>query len=281
MAILYALLSLVFAGFNDLVFKRYGDKPRSIGCFMMGIGVVWVGVFAALGMVGHPMVVDRRTLCYGVLSGLLSATANVIFIAAIRRVGVGIGATIYRLNLVFVALIAVVFLHEPLTIPKLAGVLLAVLTVLLMAGNGAAGPRRVWLGRFIVWLLFASFLRACMGIVYKLAASAGVPAMPFLMLNGVGWLALGGIYWFLRERREPLEGKTMAYALLSGLFITGIVFFLRRATDCGEASVVVTVSQLSFLVTYPLAVLFFHEKPSWRRGLGILAAIGCVIAFML
>ena len=47
--IFFATLSMLFAGINDVVFKRYSAKDRSRGMYVLGIGVVWtvlqVGTF--------------------------------------------------------------------------------------------------------------------------------------------------------------------------------------------------------------------------------------------
>jgi hypothetical protein len=40
-SILFALLSLVFAGVNDVVFKKYSSKKRSRGMYIFGIGIIW------------------------------------------------------------------------------------------------------------------------------------------------------------------------------------------------------------------------------------------------
>ncbi len=40
-AIFYALLSLVFAATNDVVFKRYASRDRSRGVYVFGIGLIW------------------------------------------------------------------------------------------------------------------------------------------------------------------------------------------------------------------------------------------------
>lgn len=39
--IYYALLSMIFAGINDVVFKKYSSKERSRGMYVLGIGVTW------------------------------------------------------------------------------------------------------------------------------------------------------------------------------------------------------------------------------------------------
>ena len=43
--VLYALLSLFFAGLNDLVFKRYAAKDRSRGMVVFAIGLVWAASY--------------------------------------------------------------------------------------------------------------------------------------------------------------------------------------------------------------------------------------------
>jgi len=40
-AVIFALLSLCFAGLNDVAFKRYSAKDRSRGMLVFGIGLVW------------------------------------------------------------------------------------------------------------------------------------------------------------------------------------------------------------------------------------------------
>jgi len=37
----FALLSMLFAGVNDVVFKKYSARERSRGMYVFGIGVTW------------------------------------------------------------------------------------------------------------------------------------------------------------------------------------------------------------------------------------------------
>ena len=44
--ILFATLSMFFAGLNDVVFKRYSTKDRSRGMYVLGIGIIWTVLHA-------------------------------------------------------------------------------------------------------------------------------------------------------------------------------------------------------------------------------------------
>ena len=66
-AILYALLSLFFAGINDLVFKRYAARERSRGMLVFTIGCVWGGLQLVLLQASGPALTFEAR-CEGLIS---------------------------------------------------------------------------------------------------------------------------------------------------------------------------------------------------------------------
>ncbi|MCU7921618.1 MAG: EamA family transporter [Candidatus Thiodiazotropha sp. (ex Dulcina madagascariensis)] len=114
-AISYALLSLVFAGLNDVVFKRYSAKERSRGMVVFGIGLVWL-LLQSLTIVTDAgrLHFDTVTLGYGWFAGITLALSNILLIEGLTHTDVSLGSTIYRLNTIGVVLLSVVFLEEPL-----------------------------------------------------------------------------------------------------------------------------------------------------------------------
>lgn len=280
MAILFSLCSLGFAGFNDMLFRRYGQTNRPVGLFVALIGVVWAGFFAALGWFKGSLALTVSALAIGSVAGVCSATSNLIFIEAMKRTGAGIGATIYRLNLVFVAILAAVFLNESFTFIKVLGLAMAVGTVLLLTAERDAGARAV--GRqFILLLVAASFLRACMGIAYKVASNHGTSNEAFLLINGIYWVLFGALYAWLVEKETGIDRHVCGYSILSGALVCGIVLFLRLAVNAGDASMTVTISQLSFLVTIPCAVCFLNESVSFRKMAAVGLAVLCILCFAM
>jgi multidrug transporter EmrE-like cation transporter len=98
-AILFACLSLLFAGFNDVVFKNYSRKERSRGMNVLGIGVVWSLLQTVTFLArGTPVVWDGISIGYGLGAGLFLTLSNLLLLESLTHINVGLGATIYRLN---------------------------------------------------------------------------------------------------------------------------------------------------------------------------------------
>lgn len=275
-SIVYAVASLCFAGVNDFVFKQYIHRGRHpLGLFVAGVGVVWTAVFGAgllvsadgLTGVGWPIAVG---------AGLASVVANLLFIASFRSVPAGTGATIYRLNLVGVAILGVVLLGEPLTGWKAAGIGLGAVAVLLIR-NGSSPTAERLARAGVLALAVACGLRAVMGILYKVSSTAGVPPLEMLTIGGACWIGGGLVFALARRERLRPGRRVVGFALLSGLLVCGIVHFLLAATRMGEASVVVPIAQLSFIVTALLGVVLHREALAGRKVLALAAAVGCIL----
>jgi drug/metabolite transporter (DMT)-like permease len=203
--------------------------------------------------------------------------ANLVLVEAMKKTGATVAATIYRLNLVFVAVIAFFFLGEVVTGHKLLALVCAVVAVLLFANGGA---NRATFDKYILFLVGASFLRACMGICYKVASNHAVSNEVFLALSGVCWMGAGGAYYLWRQEHAlPCGRPVFGFALVSGLLICGIVLFMKLAVTVGDASVAVTISQFSFLVTCPVAAVALKERCTVKQLMGIALAAVCVALF--
>ncbi|MBU4200101.1 MAG: DMT family transporter [Verrucomicrobia bacterium] len=277
MTILFSLGSMFFAGVNDLVFKRYGQKPRSVGAFIALIGIVWTLFFLTLGFIKGTLSWTLPLMIIGSLTGITSAISNILLIEAMKRTGAGIGSTIYRLNLIFVAVMAFFFLHETFNIWKTTGLVCAVVTIVLIFQNHNEPSGQSPAVRFLLLLVLASFLRACMGIGYKIASLCQVSDEAFLALNGVYWMIFGGAYLLSKERSVVLKKKVLVYAALSGLLVCGIAICMKWAVNYGDASVAVTISQLSFLITVPGSVILFHEHCSLKTIAAVFLAVAGII----
>ncbi len=98
-AIVFALVSLLFAGINDVVFKRYARKERSRGMFVVGIGIVWgILQLLALKMQGQHLDAGMPTLGFGVAAGVMVTLSNLLLLESLAHLDVSLGSTIYRLN---------------------------------------------------------------------------------------------------------------------------------------------------------------------------------------
>ena len=98
-SVIFALLSLFFAGVNDIVFKKYSTKDRSRGMYVFGIGIIWtiLQVFTFI-LKDVPFSYNSITLIYGLAAGLFLTLSNILLLHSLTHIDISLGSTIYRLN---------------------------------------------------------------------------------------------------------------------------------------------------------------------------------------
>jgi drug/metabolite transporter (DMT)-like permease len=277
MALIFALSCCFCAAVNDLVFRLYARKKRSRGAYVLIIGIIWTLSFLA---VPKSLSVNwQTTIIWGVISGILSVSANIMLIEGMSHNDAGICATIYRLNLVVVVIGAFLLLDERLNITKILGIAFAVAAVLLFYLDGQQNSVRskVKLGFYLV--AFAALMRAGMGLSYKYALLNGTDRNILLVINGLFWIIGGTLYMFFKERKisSKFNIKSWNYGILSGLLICGIVLFMALALQHGEATTVLPLAQMSFLGTSGLGIVFLRERLGRKKVFGIIAGVLCII----
>ena len=282
-SILFAVSSMFSAGLNDLLFKRYVSKDRPKGVYIALIGLVWSCFHLVLGTLSGGMHFDNDTLLYGFISGGLLLTANILLLEGFRGVDASVGSTIYRLNFIVVIVLAPIFLAERLALWKVAGLMFAVASVLLMSWSQGSnqGTKSQTVSRFIILAIMASIFRGLMGFFYKVGAMHGVDYNSFLLINALFWLIGGPIYSGITEKNLAINRSVILYGIASGLLCVGIASFLLLSVKYGEAIVAVPIAQLSFVVTMVLSVVLLKERVTPYKILGILCAAGAIASFAL
>lgn len=269
MAIIFALCSLVFAALNDLAFKFYARKTRARGLYVTMIGLVWAALLLLTMRPGWDN--WQTTLTWGLISGFFSAAANLLLIEAMAHQEVGICSTIYRLNLVLVVIGAVLLLGEAMNTVKIAGLLFAVGAVLLFAHSGKKHlipKQQRLLG--VALVMAAALFRAGMGLSYKYAFLQGADRVGIILLNSFCWIAGGLIYTLWREPKGWRVTRSFwGYGLVSGVLVTGIVLFMALSLQHGDATVVLPIAQMSFLLTAVIGIIILGESMEKRKLLGM------------
>lgn len=283
MIIFYTLCCLASSSVSDLVFKFFARKERSRGLFIASVGVCGTILASFLpDKVGD----WRMTLLWGVICGIFSAVGNILLLESMGTLSAGICSTIYRLNLALVVPLSVWFFHEKLSLGQYLGVALALAAVVAFLPVGDAGPagmprRRVFWAAVMV--VSACLFRAGLGISCKYAPMVGASSNGIVVLIDIIWIISGFVYFFVKERRSPeigrADGKLLAYGTVSGLLITGIIWFMLEALKIKDAnaSVVLPLTQMSFLFTFMLSVIFLKEKITVRKAVALLCGVGAML----
>jgi len=247
-------LSLLCAGVNDVVFKRYTLKKRSLGVYICGIGVVWtIAQVSLFRLQGSHFVCNFPSIGFGLAAGIFVTLSNLLLLESLTRIDVSAGSTIYRLNTIGVVALSFILFDESLGFFKVAGIMAGIMAVLfLYQKNDRAGSKP---GCFTFYLIAitASLLRAFYGITTKAGLLNRADLQTMLVLISSSWIVGGAAYAFFREKNFPAISEVSGYALLSGLLVLGIGNFLMLALKYGEASIVIPIANMSFIVALLLS----------------------------
>ena len=281
MAVFYAFCCIFCSAMNDFVFKLFARKPRSRGLFVLVIGAAWS--LASLCLPGLRGASWQTTITWGLISGFFSVVGNLLLIEAMGKQSAGICSTIYRLNLALVVPGAWILFKENNTLLQIFGIIAAFAAVLFFLpgskNNCGNDPREARLG--LIMVIIAAVMRAGMGLSYKYGFNLGASANGVNLVNAFCWIIGGGIYYLLRERKNPIlavwDRKVSGYGILSGLFVFGIVFFMAHSVRLGNASIVLPIMQMSFVVTFVLSAVFLKEKLTIYKFFALLCGAAALL----
>ncbi|MDD2851429.1 MAG: EamA family transporter [Desulfuromonadaceae bacterium] len=273
----FALLSMIFAGVYDVVCKKYSARERSRGMYVLGIGVTWAGMqLLWMRMNDVPFHTETATISYSLIAGVLLTLSNLLLIEGLTHINVSLGSTVYRLNTIGVIILSYLVLHESVGQMKLTGIIIGIIAVLLMYGAGKTLNTHEK-SRIFFWIVVcASLCRALYGIVSKAGLSAQADAQSMLLIVALCWVVGGALYAKCIEKRFMVTRKKAAYSALSGFLVFCIVNFLIQGLKTAEASIVIPIANMSFVVALCISLVLKMETLTVRKSLA-----ACMAAFSI
>jgi uncharacterized membrane protein len=245
-------------------------KQRSRGVFLAITGVVW-GLLQLITVVstGQLILFDQYTLGFGLAAGLLVTLSNLMLVECLTHLHVSLGSTIYRLNTIGVVFLSFLFLGEPLELFKLLGITCGIAAALLLYHHQSEEKQSHHLKLFFGLIVLASVLRAGFSVVTKAGLSLGASGPTMLLIAATCWVVGGLTYALLKEAPVKFTRKKIAYAALSGLLVYLTVNALFAALARGDASVVVPIANLSFIIALAISVMLGMERLNIRKGIAL------------
>jgi drug/metabolite transporter (DMT)-like permease len=266
-----ALGAMMFYGLADWVFKRAAASGVQAHHFL-----ALQALFFAPGIFLYGLTTNTLALgppfAWGMMAGVLIFVALYNFARSLASGAVSIVAPVFRLSFAITVALAVWLLNERLTGWKLAGLGASLVALwLLLAGGPASAPRIT--KSSVLNVLVATVTMGIVSFIYKLGVIAG--GSPTTVLTGQAsvFLPLATLFALKRDGGfHPPPGAWRHGATAAVLLLFGLVMLLAGLAR-GEASVLVPVAQMSFVVTAGLGFIFLREALTIRKGLGLAFAI--------
>ena len=273
----YALGAMLFFGLGDLVYKRGAAAGAQPHHFLM----VQSWVFAP-SVVLYAMWTDSLHFVagslWGALAGLFVLVGFYNFAHSLRTGSISINAPVFRLSFVLTAALAVLLLGEPLTSYKVAGIALALAAVWLLLGapapEDAAGRRES--RSSLVRVLVATVSVGAGNFIYTFGLRAGATPASLIVAQAAVVVTLATVFAGAVDRRIRPSRAALSYAPRAAVVLALAFAFMVEGMARAEASVVVPIAQMGFVVTALLGFLFLREPFTLRKGAGLVAALAAL-----
>jgi len=268
----FALGALLCYGLADLVYKRAAMAGVPSHQFMMVQTWFFLSLVTFYGVVTGTLVLDPVAL-WGALAAVFAFTGFYNFAQSLRTGSVSINAPIFRLSFTVTAALAVGLLHEPLTLAKVVGIGLALVAVWLLLGGAEGGVPRKSAASSLVRVLVATLCVGIANLLYKYGLRAGSTPASLLVVQAIGAVTMSTSLATFKDRGIRPVRQAWRLSITAALLLSSAFVLLLEGLARGEASVLVPIAQMGFVVTAAVGFLFLREPFTPRRGLGLIAAI--------
>lgn len=275
-----ALAAMLCFGLADVVYKRAaaaGAAPHRLIMIQASCLGACVLVYA---LVTRTLVASAAAW-WGAAAGVCAYTGYYHFARSLRAGNVSIVAPVFRLSFTLTAALAVLLLGEALTAPKVAGLAAALVAVWLLLGAPddapAADPRAV--RGALARVLLATAAVGLANLLYKVGLRGGATPGTMLVAQAACVIALSSSIARRLDGGFPVNGTELRFGLTTGVVLAAAFAFMMESLARGEASVLVPVVQMGFVVTAAAGFLFLGERFTARKGVGLgmaVAALGCL-----
>jgi uncharacterized membrane protein len=270
----FPVLSAFSAGTADFLYKRSqlaGAEPNSFYRVHAAIFASVIGVFT---LTTPCLRITSSTVLFSVVCSILAFVSFYAMLLALQEGEGGMVITLIRLGFAITALLAILLLNETLTQFKVWGLMAAVIVVGLYS-QGSMKPDLALPHRALWLALLAMAAIGVQRFVYKVALLNGVDGSTLLLLQAM--LVLLMTFTLLPRKRIINAKVTIGYAGVCACLQATALWLMLTALNFLEASIVVPLGQMSFVVTTLLASRWLGELMSPCKIAGTGFAIATVL----
>jgi drug/metabolite transporter (DMT)-like permease len=274
-ALQYAVAAMVCYGVSDFIYKRAAAAGIRADHFLMGQAWCFFPLIIVYALATGTFI-PRLAALWGALAGVFVFIGLYNFVRSLVSGSVGVNAAIFRLNFIVTALLAIAFLGEPLTPSKMAGLAFALVATWLLLGVRQPGDRQSEGRRSLAQVLLATFAFGMANFFHTVGLRQGAQPETLLIAQAIIFMPLATLFVYRQDRKLRPPPATWRYGAIVAIVLLGAFVFLLHAVARGEASVMVPIAQMGFIVTAVLGVIFLHEQVTVRKVLGLAAALAAL-----
>ncbi len=286
MWILLAFGSALFAGLTSVVAKCGIKKTDSTVATAIRTGVVLICsavMVTIVGSWGGITNVDTKSRIFLVLSGIATGASWLCYFKAISIGDVNKVVPLDKSSTVLAAVIAIIFLGESVTVPKITGLIAVTVGTYMMIGKkDGAGEKKRGLG----WFFYGS-LSAVFAALTSVLAKVGIENFESNLATTVRTAVVLVMAWLTvlvtgkGKLVKETTKKELLFIVISGILTGASWLCYYRALQLGEVSVVVPIDKLSILVSIAFSYIVFKEKLTLKSFMGLMIIVVGTLCLLL
>lgn len=287
MWIIYAIVSSFFAGITSILAKCGIKKADSNVATAIRTVIVLVFSWFMVLMTGTwdgIMQIDGRTLLFLILSGLATGASWLCYFRALQNGNINKVVPIDKSSTILSILLALIFLHEGVTLAKIVSVvLIGSGTMMMITKKDIETDSERKSGGWLIYAVLSAVFASLTSVLGKIGIEGINSNLGTAIRTTVVLFMAWGMVFVTGKQKEirKIEKKELCFISLSGLATGASWICYYRALQEGPASVVVPIDKLSMLVTIAFSWIVFHEKMTKKGAVGaLLITAGTVMLAM-
>ena len=278
MWILLAFGSALFSGLTSITAKCGIKKTDSTVATAIRTGVVLVCsaiMVCVVGSRGELPEIDAKSWIFLALSGIATGASWLCYFKAISTGDINKVVPLDKSSTVLTAIIAMIFLGESVTVPKVTGLIVITVGTYLMIGKKDGEPESK---KGAGWFVFGA-LSAVFAALTSVLAKAGIrnvesnlaTAIRTAVVLVMAWLTVFATGKTGKIKETPKN--ELIFIVISGILTGASWICYYKALQLGEVSVVAPIDKLSIVVTVVFSYIVFKEKLTLKSFMGFLMTI--------
>lgn len=279
MWIICAFGSALFAGITSILAKCGMKNVNSnVATALRTIVVLlfsWLLVFIK-GTQSTIGTIDGRTFLFLILSGLATGASWLCYFRALQLGDVNKVTPIDKSSTILTMLLAMLFLHEEITIIKIISMLFIGIGTYLMIEKKETIVKEGITSKSWFFYAIASAVFASLTSILGKVGMENIDSTLGTAIRTIVVLVMAWVVVFVTKTQSTirdLDKRNWIFLLLSGLATGASWLCYYRALQTGPASVVVPIDKLSILITIFFSWLVLKEKLNLKSGIGLVGIV--------
>lgn len=275
MWLFYAAGSAFFAGVTSILAKCGIRKTDSTVATAVRTVVVlifsWIMVLVS-GSFDQITSISSYTFLFLVLSGAATGASWLCYFKALQSGDINKVVPIDKSSTVLTIILALIFLHEGISLPKTVAVIAIAVGILLMIERkDVEETKKTGRGGWFLYAAGSAFFASLTAILGKVGISGVESNLGTAIRTCVVIIMAWGMVFVTGKQREVMRigKKELAFICLSGVATGASWLCYYRALQEGPASIVAPVDKLSVLVTVAFSYFLFGEKLRTKEAAGL------------